>query len=282
MDKTMGQILTWKAKEKNVFTRAQGKKVREKELVLASDCRKIEDEALMNNVKIKRVQIPSSVTEVGKQSFANCTALNELCFDNIERIKQEAFSCCIRVRKAEFSKKLQYIGKGAFFRCKKLETATFPESVTCVYLAEEVFYGCESLKEIKIPKSVQEIKSRAFYKCLNLEKVEFPLALRKIGSQAFYQTALKELELLDGLREIGDSAFLKCNNLESVKIPESVKRIGKWAFHGCHRLKVVEIAHEPEFIGDWIVNKSTVIRCRKDSKVEAYCKKFEFAVEYIE
>ena len=49
-----------------------------------------------------------------------------------------------------------------------------------------------------------------------------------------------------------------------------------------HRLKVVEIAHEPEFIGDWIVNKSTVIRCRKDSKVEAYCKKFEFAVEYIE
>ena len=115
MDKTMGQILTWKAKEKNVFTRAQGKKVREKELVLASDCRKIEDEALMNNVKIKRVQIPSSVTEVGKQSFANCTALNELCFDNIERIKQEAFSCCIRVRKAEFSKKLQYIGKGAFF-----------------------------------------------------------------------------------------------------------------------------------------------------------------------
>lgn len=178
--------------------------------------------------------------------------------------------------------KLQYIGKGAFFRCKKLETATFPESVTCVYLAEEVFYGCESLKEIKIPKSVQEIKSRAFYKCLNLEKVEFPLALRKIGSQAFYQTALKELELPDGLREIGDSAFLKCNNLESVKIPESVKRIEKWAFHGCHRLKVVEIAHEPEFIGDWIVNKSTVIRCRKDSKVEAYCKKFEFAVEYIE
>lgn len=151
-----------------------------------------------------------------------------------------------------------------------------------MYLAEEVFYGCESLKEIKIPKSVQEIKSRAFYKCLNLEKVEFPLALRKIDSQAFYQTALKELELPDGLREIGDSAFLKCNNLESVKIPESVKRIEKWAFHGCHRLKVVEIAHEPEFIGDWIVNKSTVIRCRKDSKVEAYCKKFEFAVEYIE
>lgn len=277
----MAKILTWKAEEKNVFTKTQGKKVREKELVLASDCRRIEDEPLMNNVKIKRVQLPPSVTEVGKQSFANCTGLNELCFKNIERIKQEAFSCCIRVRKAEFSKKLQYIGKGAFFRCKRLERVIFPESVTCAYLAEEVFYGCESLKEIKIPKSVREIRNRAFYKCLNLEKVEFPSMVYRIGTQAFYQTAMKELELPKGLLEIGDSAFLKCNNLESVKIPESVKRIEKWAFHGCHRLKVLEISHEPEFIGDWIVNKSTVIRCRKDSKVEAYCKKFEFTVEYI-
>lgn len=115
MDKTMGQILTWKAKEKNVFTRAQGKKVREKELVLASDCRKIEDEALMNNVKIKRVQIPSSVTEVGKQSFANCTALNELCFDNIERIKQEAFSCCIRVSESRIFQKTAVHWKRCFF-----------------------------------------------------------------------------------------------------------------------------------------------------------------------
>lgn len=277
----MAKILTWKAEEKNVFTKAQGKKVREKELVLASNCRRIEDEALMNNVKIKRVQLPPSVTEVGKQSFANCTALNELCFKSIERIKQEAFSCCIRVRKAEFSKKLQYIGKGAFFRCKRLETAVFPESVTCAYLAEEVFYGCESLKEIQIPRSVREIKNRAFYKCLNLEKVEFPSTLRKIGSQAFYQTAVKELKLPEGLQEIGDSAFLKCNNLEFVKIPQSVKRIEKWAFHGCHRLKLLELTHEPEFIGDWIVNKSTSVRCKKDSKVDEYCKKFGITVEYI-
>ena len=225
----MGQILTWKAKEKNVFTRAQGKKVREKELVLASDCRKIEDEALMNNVKIKRVQIPSSVTEVGKQSFANCTALNELCFDNIERIKQEAFSCCIRVRKAEFSKKLQYIGKGAFFRCKKLETATFPESVTCVYLAEEVFYGCESLKEIKIPKSVQEIKSRAFYKCLNLEKVEFEEGITQIPTGIFGDTGLKEDEIPDTVTSIGERSRISIGTSEdwfSGILSNSIKRTG--------------------------------------------------------
>lgn len=277
----MGKILTWKAEDKNVFTRAQGKKVREKELVLPSGCSKIEDEALMNNVKIKRVQMPSSVAEIGKQSFANCTGLNELCFKNIERIKQEAFSCCIRIRRAEFSPKLQYIGKGAFFRCKKLETVTFPESVTCVYLADELFYGCESLKEIRIPKTVREIRNRTFYKCLNLEKVEFAPGLRKIGYQAFYQTAITKLELPEGLQEIGDSAFLKCNNLESVTIPQSVKRIEKWAFHGCHRLKVLEITHEPEFIGDWLVNKSTIVRCKENSAVETYCKKFGFTVEYI-
>lgn len=277
----MKKVLTWRAQEKNVFTKVQGKKVREKELSLPLKCSRIDDEALMGNVKIKRVRIPSSVTEIGKQSFANCTGLNELCLKDIERIKQEAFLHCIRIRKAEFSPRLQYIGKGAFSKCRRLETVVFPEHVTCAYLADETFCECEKLKEIKLPKGIREIRARVFYKCINLQKVEFSPTLRKIGLQAFYQTGIETLEFPEGLQEIGDSAFLKCNNLESVKIPESVKRIEKWAFHGCHRLKVLEITHEPEFIGDWIVNKSTVIRCKKDSKVEAYCKKFEFTVEYI-
>lgn len=277
----MRKVLTWRAQEKNVFTKAQGKKIREKELVLPLNCSKVDDEALMGNVKIKRVRIPSSVTEIGRQSFANCTMLNEVCLKDIERIKQEAFFHCIRIRKIEFSPKLQHLGKSAFSKCKRLETVQFPEATRITCIAEELFGECENLKAIEIPRGVCEIKSRAFYRCLNLESVKFVPGLRRIGYQAFYQTALKQVEFPDGLLEIGDSAFLKCKNLEYVKIPKTVKRIEKWAFHGCHSLKVLEIAHEPEFIGDWIVNKSTVVRCKKDSKVEDYCKKFGFTTEYI-
>ena len=74
---------------------------------------------------------------------------------------------------------------------------------------------------------------------------------------------------------------MKCRNLEYVRIPESVKIIEKWAFHGCNRLKVIEIAHEPENIGDWIINRSVTVRCYKGGKVDKYCKKFQFKTEYL-
>ena len=42
-------------------------------------------------------------------------------------------------------------------------------------------------------------------------------------------------------------------------------------FHGCSRLKVLEIRHNPEYIGEWIINRAARIRCYQGSKVDKYC-----------
>ena len=52
--------------------------------------------------------------------------------------------------------------------------------------------------------------------------------------------------------------------------------------HGCARLQVLEIRHDPEYIGEWIINKAARIRCYRGSKVAAYCQESGFTVEYIE
>ena len=70
-------------------------------------------------------------------------------------------------------------------------------------------------------------------------------------------------------------------HLEQVTLPESVQYIGDGAFRGCNRLKVLEIRHDPEYIGELIANRNTVIRCRKDSKVEEYCKEYGYQVEIV-
>ena len=131
-------------------------------------------------------------------------------------------------------------------------------SLIHISIREEAFYKCESLKELKLPKN-----------------------LKRIGSRAFYQCGLQKLDLPEGLTEIGDSAFLKCKQLEYVKIPESVQKIGKWAFHGCGKLKVLEIHHDPSEVGEWVTNKNCVIRCRKDSRMEQYAKEYGMGVEEI-
>ena len=148
-------------------------------------------------------------------------------------------------------------------------------------MSRQVFAECRNLSTVLLPEKLEEIKEEAFYKCDSLETLVLPETLRRIESKGFYQCGFKELALPKGLEYIGDSAFLKCKKLEYVCIPSSVTTIEKWAFHGCDRLKILEIHHDPKYVGDWITNKNCTIRCYKGSGMEAYARKHEIQVEYL-
>ena len=126
------------------------------------------------------------------------------------------------------------------------------------------------------------IDDRAFYRCKSLDHISLPGGVKEIGSEAFYFCGLHSLELPDSLEVLDQSAFFKCNNLEYVRLPQNVRYIGKWVFHGCNRLKVLEIRHDPEFVGDWIINRSAAIRCYRGSKMDRYCQNNGFNVEYLD
>ena len=145
-----------------------------------------------------------------------------------------------------------------------------------------MFSGCTSLKDVRLPKNLQVLGRRAFYQCRDLEEIELPIRLRVLGKECFYGCGLRELELPEGLEEIEEGAFRKCKNLEYVYLPDSLRKIGKWVFHGCPRLKVVEINHDPDEIGEWITNKCCVIRCPKGSRMEEYARNYGIQVEYTE
>lgn len=277
----MGRVLVWRADEKNIFSRQMGKHFRERELVLGDDYRKIADEALMNNMKLRRLVIRGLVTEVGMRSFYNCTALRSLSLGNVQSIRKEAFAECVHLGKAALPKELNYLGRGAFSGCRRMEEIQFAPDMRCPAILEESFQECRNLQVCHLPDSVQSIGDRAFYKCVSLNSLKLPRHIRSIGREAFYQTGIKELELPESLEVIGDSAFLKCSQLIHVRIPKSVKKIEKWAFHGCNRLKTLEIAHDLEYIGEWMINRSGVIRCVRGGKVDRYCQNRGFSVEYI-
>lgn len=277
----MDRVLVWRAEEKNIFSRQMGKHFRERELVLGVPYRKIADEALKNNMKLRRLVIGEPVSEVGMRSFYNCTALRSLSLGRVQSIRKEAFSGCVHLREAVLPKELDYLGRGAFSGCLRMDCLQFSADMGCPAILDESFLECRNLQVCHLPDSIQTIGARAFYKCVSLNSLKLPRHIRSIGREAFYQTGICELELPEGLESIGDSAFLKCGQLTHVRIPKSVKRIEKWAFHGCNRLKTLEITHDLEFIGEWIINRSAVIRCVRGGKVDKYCQKSGFATEYI-
>lgn len=274
-------VLVWRAREGNVFSRENVRDNAQKTMEIGSSYSKIDKEAFKNNIKVHKVVLDKSVKEIGQESFSGCTALRHIELGNVRIIRKSAFYNCARLLSVRIPKSTDYIGAGAFSLCKRLQEAEM-ETSGCREINNETFLGCVSLEHVVLPDSVISIGSRAFYRCTALKSIKLPEGLKKIGNEAFYQNGISEIRLPLTLETIGEGAFLKCKELEYAEIPKHVKKIGKWAFHGCSRLKVLEIAHDPEDIGEWIVNKSTTIRCRKNSRVDDYCKNAGFETEYIE
>lgn len=233
-------------------------------------------------MKIKSVKLADSVKEIGNQSFYNCTALRDINLENVSQIRWESFLGCVHLKEITLSSGIRYLGRRSFSGCKRLNCVKFEKSTMLKGIEAGVFQNCESIEKISLPKGLTEIGNKAFYKCTSLKDIELPEGIQVIGNEAFYQTAIQGIKLPSTLVEIGNSAFLKCRSLEFIQIPASVKKIGRWSFHGCGQLKKVEFLGEPEEIGEWIINKSTVIRCKKGSGIDAYCKEKEFQIEYID
>ena len=80
------------------------------------------------------------------------------------------------------------------------------------------FYGCSSLKQIKLPDGLQSIGYGVFDGCSSLGEIKLPDGLQSIGYRAFGGCSnLKEIELPKGLENIGTGAFLDCSRLNVIK-----------------------------------------------------------------
>lgn len=243
----------------------------------------IGDKCFFNNGKVHGVILPSDCRVIGKQAFEGCQFRKKVEFpDSLVEIKKRAFAGNRRLRVTTLPDNLEKIGAQCYRECNNLRRAEFSSRSKCRVIPEGMFDSCLNLEEVCLPPHTQVIDKRAFYRCKELRSLSLPDSIREIGEEAFYFCGIEELTLPKGLKVIGDSAFFRCKNLKTVYIPESVQEIGRWAFHGCSRLERIEILHDPEEIGPWIINKSCTIVCQKDSKVDEYAQEFGFKTEYIE
>lgn len=235
---------------------------------------------LRNNIKIREAILPE-VQIVEEQAFYNCTALRTVEFGKLAIVKKEAFGRCSNLRKIVLPATVQRLDTGAFSECRRLKEV-LDEQSSYDKLSEQIFSRCTQLTHVQLSRKLRVIEGQAFYKCEALKQIQFPNTLCLIGERAFCQSGITCLELPGELLTISDEAFLKCRGIEYVRIPESVKKIGRWAFHGCSRMKVLEIHHDPEEIGEWITNKNCIIRCPKGSRMEKYAMEYGMEVEHLQ
>ncbi|MBO4721901.1 MAG: leucine-rich repeat protein, partial [Muribaculaceae bacterium] len=166
-------------------------------------------------------------------------------------------------QKHEFSgeiiipKEIEYLGisyivtgidSHAFFGCTSLKSVKIPNSVT--EIGSYAFSGCTGLTSVKIPNSVTVIGSDAFSNCTRLTSVELPNLVTSISHRVFLNcSCLKSIKIPKNIKEIYSSAFAGCAGLKSVNLPDSLTMIGESAFMNCNGLTSVSIPNSVTVIG---------------------------------
>ena len=127
-----------------------------------------------------------------------------------------------------------------FYQCENLSSIEIPKTV--IKIGDYAFYDCKSLTSIDIPNDVAEIGDYAFSNCTNLVSIGMPNSVIKIGSSTFsYCKSLTSIDIPNSVTEIESATFLGCTSLASINLPESITMIGSRAFEGCSNLTSIDI-----------------------------------------
>ncbi len=141
------------------------------------------------------IEIPDSVTVIGKSAFSFCKSLKEIIVDEGNpnyRSKDGALYTKDMTRliavpeviaSVEIPKSVTEIGEEAFVDCTSLTSIEIPDSVT--EIGWNAFEGCTSLSSIVIPDSVTEIGEEAFASCVNLTEIHLKHSSPVDFSKAF-------------------------------------------------------------------------------------------------
>ena len=168
-----------------------------KQIVIENGVTNVGDYAFSDLSDATSVEIPSSVTDIGKWAFA-CSGITSITIPaSVTTIEMDAFYWCSELESADMSNAtaLKEIGMYAFAQCSALKKVELPQNGILETIGRCAF-GCylnnqlelaPKITEIRIPASVKVIENEAFLHCAKLQEVFFEAnsQLTTVGNGAF-------------------------------------------------------------------------------------------------
>lgn len=240
-----------------------------------------------------QVEIPSGVTEIGKNAFVKCENIESVSIpEGVTSIGEAAFAKCYHLENISIPESVSHFGVGAFAETKWLENkrdnhelvilnhivvdafscegdVIVPGDVTA--LADYAFAVAHGITSVSIPEGVTSIGSHMFYLCSGLKSVQMPSTITSIGENAFWGcTGLRAINIPAGVTSIGKMAFCNCRELKRVDIPAGVTRIEEAAFGLCDYLERLTILENVTYIGENAIPGKCTIYGKTGSYAEFY------------
>ncbi len=164
------------------------------------------DSAFCSHYEILAVNIPSTVTAVGRFALSGTQTVELTVPNSVDTIGPMAFNLV---------KNVIYHGTAAGAPWGALTLNAYEEG--------GLFYS-------------DSTRTRVTGCRHGMTQVLLPASVRFVGQYAFFGiTTLATVNLPEGLDTIGNSAFQQCRQLESIVIPSTVKHIDKHAFYSAFK-----------------------------------------------
>ena len=190
--------------------------------------------------KITEINLPSTITSIGKLAFCRTPIGHIVIPERVTEIGDYAFEWCKNLKNVSLPNGVTRIGDGTFEGCSSIETMMLPDGVAEIGVS--AFQHCVSLRSIHLPVGLTSIKERAFSQCSSLQNVSIPGGVSAIEESAFYDCSeLMTLQLAEGLVSIGSNAFFSCEKLTSFVFPSTLTTIETSAFAFCKSLSSLSI-----------------------------------------
>ncbi len=220
--------------------------------------------------KLAGITIPTSVTNIGNDSFYGCSLLTNVTIPNsVTSIGNAAFAQCNGLTAIILPASVTNLGQVPFVDCANMTAITvaagnsnfssvngvlyskdgtllieFPGGLggNCVISNGVKDIGLEAFEQtlitsVVIPASVTNIEFSGFFNCVNLGSVTMTDGLTTIGPAAFESCyVLTNIVLPASLTSVGFSAFGSCGALTTVIVPSGVRSVADYAFAYCGSL----------------------------------------------
>ena len=167
---------------------------------------------------IKKIVIPSSVEELGKEAFFICKNLETVEFALNSRLKKiggHAFVGC-GIKKMIIPSSVEEIGDYAFSNCENLETVEFAPNSQLEKIGGHAFEGCYGITEMTFPKNLKSIGEYIPGICITANDKAL-VSLQKITFQSTEPPAFDKHFLC--LRP-----YFRLNKVLTIKVPKGSKK----------------------------------------------------------
>ena len=173
-----------------------------------ADLTTIGKEAFYKSPTLMSISIPSTITSIGTDAFANCSVLTKLNISDL--------SAWCKIDFANANANPLSLSTRLYLNNVEITELNIPEDVT--EIKPFAFRYFKRLKHLNIHDNISSIGDYAFQACSSLENIIIGDGVRKIGIRAFEACAMKELTIGKSLISISDYAFVWCEALETITI----------------------------------------------------------------